>query len=212
MGRRIVHATSAFFFAVMLSSCAAPTATDQGKFDDELFSTKGGGKLSVNLLKDMYTKETGENMVTPDALSCKWNSSCYYNVWAESYDKSINAYRTRQREQHRRDEIKKCEASPNCAKDRAIDAAVQKLNITYSVVLAQNPYMQAEYDGVIRMMCRKSGEAQRDGVSLEQLMKNLDSVEGVAPQDRRNMKDVAESCWTLSKHGISNGNEKIRTW
>ena len=85
---------------------------------------------------------------------------------------------------------------------RKIDSASYDLNSIYYSIMAQNPYLQADYDGFIRRTCRGAGVGQRNGMSLEALQQKIDLVEGIAPQTRYEIKQIAEACWTLSKYGV----------
>ncbi|WP_371343873.1 hypothetical protein [Klebsiella quasipneumoniae] len=202
-------------FVMALVGCAAtpPTAMQQSSsFDGLTFRSDAGELWTVARLKDDYRKTTGTVLVAPEALSCEWNSSCYYNKFAHAYDKGMKLYQEEaskklKAEKEKQDE--ECRANSECAKEMKVTAAASQLNNVYYTLMAQNPYQQAEYDLAVRRMCRSAGEAQRNGISREQLQKNIDLVEGIAPATRYQIKQVGDACWLLSRYGIPDGTTKI---
>ncbi|MFP1780329.1 hypothetical protein ACLEEB_14350 [Lonsdalea quercina] len=156
------------------------------------------GLFVHQLLSNCFTKDADHW----GAASCTTNF--YQNALVDEHRKRKDKEKKEMEENE-----EKCQLSPQCVKDREVDSAARDLNYVYSVVLSQHPYSQAEMDGAIRHLCRMAGEAQRNWLPLNQVKKNLDLVEGIAPNDRIMIKRVASSCWVLSKNGISDGTTKI---
>lgn len=111
-------------------------------------------------------------MVT-DTLSCGWDGDCYYNKYAAAYDQGIRDLDKKNEAEASKKE-QQCQADEKCMKEREVDSAINSLNYSYRVVMAMNPYSQSDLDAVVRQVCRRAGEAQRNGISKDQINKNLD--------------------------------------
>ena len=85
-----------------------------------------------------------------------------------------------------------------------------EINIVYYLVMARNKYDQAEFDLYIRNLCRAAGIGQRRGISLEQMLNDVNQEPGLSPEVRSQFADVARSCWILSKNGIDDATTTIR--
>ncbi|MFP1862251.1 hypothetical protein [Lonsdalea quercina] len=192
----------------LLTSCTASPDDQRRVFDNENHVAVSGQKWTVKSLKQDYKNKTGDELIVTDALACGWDGDCYYNKYASAYDKGINNLNKKIEIEALKKE-QQCQADVNCMKEREIYSAIESLNYSYRVVMAQNPYFQSDLDASLRQVCRRAGEAQRNWLSLNQVKKNLDLVEGIAPNDRIMIKRVASSCWVLSKNGISDGTTKI---
>lgn len=192
----------------LISGCAATPDGQRRAFDNEVHVVNSGEKWTVNSLKQDYKNKTGNDLVVTGTLECGWDSDCYYNKWSDAHDIGISELDQKNAMEAIKKE-KQCRADVKCMKNREIDSAINNLNYSYRVVMAQNPYFQSDFDAAVRQVCRKAGVAQRNGVSQDEMNRNLDSVEGIAPQDRIMIKRVASSCWTLSNNGIADGTTKI---
>ena len=170
--------------------------------------------MTVNTLKFEYRRITGNDLIIPGALSCNRNEVCYYNMYASAYDAAVAESEKKKIDAEMKARAEKeaaCDADVKCKREKEVESSARDLNQTYMMVLAQNPYQQDGADGAVRIMCRKAGEAQRNGMSLKELSQRLDLTEGIAPQTRYYIKNVAKACWNLSANGVPNGNVKIKS-
>lgn len=175
---------------ITLSGCAANPERQSRAFDNEVHVSDSGKKLTVNALRKDYKSKTGNELIAKDTLSCDWDGECYYNRWVSAYNEGIREIE----QEMKRDAIEheqRCRADVTCMRDREVESATNDLNFSYRVVMAQNPYFQSDLDASVRQLCRRSGNAERSGISLEQIRNNLDLIEGIAPNDRILMKKVA---------------------
>ncbi|AUD56160.2 hypothetical protein AH03_22965 [Salmonella enterica subsp. enterica serovar Newport] len=180
---------------------------------DKTFQTASGETLSVNMLKQRYFDETGEKMPEVETtLGCNTDAKCYYDAWSKSYDDLIGAYRRKQQQKLEAEAARKrCEADPECARKSAINVVTQNLNSAYSALVYQNPYLQAQYDELVRQVCTSAGELQRAGMTERELDERVRTAPGIAPLDRGYIRKVASSCWELSRYGVKNGSAQINT-
>ncbi len=203
--------------ALLLTGCARtpPTSVQQSNaFDNAKYKSDSGKTWTVSQLKADYLSQTGNTLTSPEALSCQWDDFCYYNAFAKAHDDGIQAFnniKVAKDKAEREKEAEACSASPECKRKSEISRYSQILNRTYAMVLAENPYQQDEFDGAVRVMCRKAGESQRAGVSEKKLLQNVDMIEGIAPHTRYQIRQVAEACWNLSYNGVPNGSVLIKT-
>ncbi|MEH4266038.1 hypothetical protein [Klebsiella aerogenes] len=209
----ILLACSFSLISCALSPGEALKYQSEHDFENTLFQTKSNEKLSVFNLRNKYKNTTGKELPNQNTASCQKDASCYYNKYAVAYDSLIKEYQERKRIENKKyaeEKEAECQASKECMTKRKIDSASYDLNSIYYSIMAQNPYLQADYDAAVRRMCRSAGEAQRNGVSLDQMQKNIDLVEGIAPTARYQIKQVAKVCWTLSKYGVPDGTTQIK--
>lgn len=209
----ILLACSFSLISCALSPSEALKYQSEHDFENTLFQTKSNEKLSVFNLRNKYKNTTGKELPNQNTASCQKDASCYYNKYAVAYDSLIKEYQERKRIENKKyaeEKEAECQASKECMTKREIDSASYDLNSIYYSIMAQNPYLQADYDGFIRRTCRGAGVGQRNGMPLEALQQKIDLVEGVAPQTRYEIKQIAEACWTLSKYGVSDGTTKIK--
>lgn len=222
--KRIIIAIS-----LVLAGCSATQEQQSNRFDSRNIDTKGerillpekGGlvsrvpdNLTVRNLKSNYKEITGEELLVGDTLECGWDENCYKQKYLNFYNDKIGkiqSERVKQLEKKMDEERAKCEADAECRKQKYISSAVSTINMQYRMLIATNPYNQAEADAVFRRVCRGAGEAQRSGVSEEKLIENINLIEGIPPQVRQSIVITARSCWTLSKYGVSDGTVKIST-
>ncbi|MBZ6567090.1 hypothetical protein FMJ68_00030 [Klebsiella grimontii] len=104
----------------------------------------------------------------------------------------------------------KCDKDVACVRDREVMNASDELNRVYYLVMARNQYNQGEFDLYIRNLCRAAGIGQRRGVSLGQMLNDVNQEPGLSPEVRSQFSDVARSCWVLSKNGIDDATTTIR--
>lgn len=203
--------------ALLATGCARtpPTVEQQSRaFDNSSYKSDSGKAWTVMELKSDYKNTTGSNLIVPEALSCQWNDLCYYNAYAKAHDDGIKAFNSAIAEKAKVEQEKEeesCDASPDCKRKSNISRYSQILNRTYAIVLSENPYQQDEFDGAVRVMCRKAAESQQAGISEKKLLQNVDMIEGIAPHTRYQIKQVAQACWNLSYNGIQNGSSLINT-
>ena len=208
-----------FLAAILLSGCTATVGDQSRMFDDQGFHTQSGTIKTVSELKNDYLVTTGHLLNAEDTLSCGWDGDCYYNKWANAYDKGMSAFYERnklEQERQAREEQARvdaenaaCNASPQCVKEKKVAEYSNQLNYQYRLTMALYPYSQADFDMAIRTLCRNAGAAQRNGVPLETVQKNIRLVEGMDPQTRASSVIIATACWRLSQVGISDGTEQI---
>ncbi|EKQ3325076.1 hypothetical protein G3W18_08325 [Klebsiella pneumoniae] len=214
MMKKIITLSAIF---IIISGCARtpPTAEQQANAFDNAHHRSNSGKIwTVTELKDDYKKITGNYLIVPEALSCGWHDVCYYNAYANAHDDGIKTFKNnevlkRQSEQKRKEED--CRSNEKCAAKMEIDSASYTLNSIYYSLMARYPYQQADSDAGVRRMCRAAGEAERSGVSLELMKKNISLTEGIGPEMRYQIIQVAEACWTMSKYGVPDGTTQIKS-
>ncbi|TCW09236.1 hypothetical protein EDF73_11010 [Raoultella sp. BIGb0138] len=202
-----------------LSGCAlspneAVNYQKEHDFENVTFQTKSNERLSVFNLRHKFKNITGMELPNQNTYECQRDASCYYGKYASAYDSLMEKHQEEKDKQNKivaKQKEDECQASKECMNKREVDAASYTLNSIYYSLMAQNPYLQADYDAAVRRMCRSAGEAQRNGVSREQMQKNIDLVEGIAPGVRYQIKQVAESCWKMSKYGVPDGTTQIRS-
>lgn len=211
-----------FLLAISLSlaGCAMSPAEyidyqKSNNFDKTKFPTSSGGMQSVSDLREIYRNVSGGALPEQDTSDCRKDNKCYFDRYDDllhdlMYQRQIEKQK-KDNEQLAQKKEAECQASKECMNKREVDAASYTLNSIYYSLMAQNPYSQADYDAAVRRMCRSAGEAQRNGVSLEQMQKNIDLVEGIAPGVRYQIKQVAEACWKMSKYGVPDGTTQIRS-
>lgn len=218
-GGKVRALCAVLIFTSLISGCTSISSYDEKHFDT------GGRKIpdTVNGLKSDFYKKTGNQLVFDESLydgPGSLISQRRYDAFVEHYTAGIKEHEQRLIEENaRKDKAQKeaeqnkrydeCTKDKDCLNDRNITIASRQLNNIYYTLMAQNPYQQAEYDLAVRRMCRSAGEAQRNGVSQEQLQKNIDLVEGIAPATRYQIKQVGDACWLLSRYGIPDGTTKI---
>ncbi|MDR8489376.1 hypothetical protein OSC18_07670 [Serratia nevei] len=186
------------FVVILLSGCSV-TKEYQSKFDSIKFRSQSGLNLSVDDLKRMHLKETGKPLETPNTAACGSDSNCYYNAWADVYDKSPYRAELKKKQKEFADrKERECLASKGCLRDREIANSSSDLRVAYYTTLSTNPYLQSELDYAVRTICNNSARAQRSGVSKEELMRKLQDAPGIDPQTRSTVLKAASACWTLS--------------
>lgn len=203
----------------LLSSCAlSPTEAIQYQkehgFDKQKFKTNSGGTQSVDDLREIYKNVTGLKLPEQNTSECLKDNVCYYNKYANVFDSMMDKKREKERKENEAFAAQKeaeCQASKECMAKREIDAASYTLNNVYYSLMARYPYQQADSDAGVRRMCRAAGEAERSGVSLELMKKNISLTEGIGPEMRYQIIQVAEACWTMSKYGVPDGTTQIKS-
>lgn len=123
------------------------------------------------------------------------DESCTYDYYSKEVDRLNN---------------QKCDKDVSCVRRREVMNASNELNSVYYLVMARNKYDQAEFDLYIRNLCRAAGIGQRRGISLEQMLNDVNQEPGLSPEVRSQFADVARSCWILSKNGIDDATTTIR--
>lgn len=213
--------------SLIISGCAVYPEEQSRMFDDKKINIKGErilmpdsgnlvwrspNELSVKILKNSYKEITGNDMVVTNALVCRFDEDCYKNEYLNYYVKEIEAIHSERRkiyENKQEEDRVNCEADAECSKQKYISNATSIINMQYRMLIATNPYNQAEADAVFRQVCRGAGKAQRSGVSKDQLIERINLLEGIPPQVRQSVIITADSCWILSKYGVSDGTVKI---
>lgn len=211
---------SVLIFFIALSGCAMSPSEyidyqKANKFDETKFSTNSSGMQSVKDLREIYKKETGENLPEQDTSDCRKDNKCYFNRYSDllhdlMYQRQIDKQK-KENEAFAAQKEAECQASKECMAKREIDAASYTLNNVYYSLMARYPYQQADSDAGLRRMCRAAGEAERSGVSLELMKKNISLTEGIGPEMRYQIIQVAEACWTMSKYGVPDGTTQIKS-
>lgn len=166
------------------------------------------GSSSVQHMREDYKRETGKDLPVPDTLACGSDGHCYFNTWVHEYDSLISEYRSK-KQQAIEESRKRCLANPECARKSAISHASQVLNVAYRVLVFRDPYLQAQYDDIVRTLCKNVGERQREGISKNTLVERAKTAPGIAPIDREWVVNVVTSCWDLSNYGVEDGGTKI---
>lgn len=186
-----------------LYGCSVPPPTTQQQqrvFDNEVHNTDAGEKWSVKSLQENYKKITGDVLVAPDTSSCKWDGDCYYNAWSKVHDKGLRDFNSIKAEERNKEESK-CLADKECVRKRSLDKAMKDLSWAYTMVLAINPYSQADADAVVRGVCDKSTDAQKQGMTQTNLVNRMRDFPGLAPREREYLSQVVKSCWSISSLG-----------
>ncbi|EKA8127146.1 TPA: hypothetical protein OUG30_000600 [Klebsiella pneumoniae] len=184
-------------------------------FDKTKFSTNSGGMQSVEDLREIYKNVTGQNLPFQDTSDCRKDNACYFNRYNDllhdlMYQRQIETQKKENEEFARKKETE-CQASKECMAKREIDAASYTLNNVYYSLMARYPYQQADSDAGVRHMCRVAGAAQREGVTLEFMKQHISLTEGIGPEMRYQIIQVAEACWKMSKYGIADGTTQIKS-
>ncbi|HDO7134436.1 hypothetical protein [Klebsiella pneumoniae] len=211
---------SVLIFFIALSGCAMSPSEyidyqKANKFDETKFSTNSSSMQSVKDLREIYKKETGENLPEQDTSDCRKDNKCYFNRYNDllhdlMYQRQIDKQK-KENEAFAAQKEAECQASKECMAKREIDAAAYTLNNVYYSLMARYPYQQADSDAGVRRMCRAAGEAERSGVSLELMKKNISLTEGIGPEMRYQIIQVAEACWKMSKYGVPDGTTQIKS-
>jgi|GEM_PF-2524872 hypothetical protein len=184
--------------------------------EDQTLRLKNGKTGTVREIRASYLSQANvsqeqESVANEIVNKCfnipdGYRTTCTYDAYVGVLD-SLHKEQYAKEVQAKKD---KCASSPQCTRDKNIQDATDELNYAYRMAMDINPYLQGQYDASIRTMCSKAGEAQRGGVTLAQMRKNLDAVAGISPQDRALIQKTAHACWVLSSNGIHNGNERIQ--
>lgn len=189
-----------------ISACSAPTI--QQKRDSLLenasvnpYSSTGSQDKSIYDTRAKLIQYGGE---TPEFLK-KLTDKCY-GLPYESGQCAINVYSDELKT--KQDEA--CDKESSCVIERETKSAIDNLNQQYYFVMARNQYDQAEFDLNIRALCKAAGIGQRGGISLMQVEYDVNQEPGLSPEVRGQFREIAMSCWTLSKNGIADGTTKIK--
>ncbi|WP_177331975.1 hypothetical protein [Klebsiella michiganensis] len=203
-----------------LAGCAMSPADyinyqKSNNFDKAKFSTNSGGLQSVADLREIYRNVTGKNLPDQDTSDCRKDNKCYFNRYNDlfhdlMYQRQIEQQKKENEELAKQKEAE-CQANKECMAKREIDSASYTLNNVYYSVMARYPYQQADSDAGVRHMCRVAGAAQRDGVTLEFMKQHISLTEGIGPEMRYQIIQVAEACWKMSKYGIADGTTQIKS-
>ena len=210
---------SVLIFFIALSGCAMSPSEyinyqKANKFDETKFPTNSSGMQSVKDLREIYKKETGGNLPEQYTSDCLKDNKCYFNSYSDllhdlMYQRHIDKQK-KENEAFAAQKEAECQASKECMAKREIDAASYTLNYVYYSLIARYPYQQADSDAGVRRMCRAAVEAERSGVSLELMKKNISLTEGIGPEMRYQIIQVAEACWKMSKYGVPDGTIQIK--
>jgi len=190
-----------FLFAMImvLSGCAATRQDQQQMFDNKPQITSSGKYWTVNQLKDDYLSKTGNALVVNDTLDCGWDDNCYYNKWSKAHDEGINKL-VSDRIAKEKSESSKCDADEDCKRNKDLKMDLINLGGIYRNIISTHIYFQSDYDAAVRGMCEKVTEAQKNGVSREKVITDLQDLPGIAPEDRVQIISVAKYCWGISKN------------
>lgn len=150
-------------------------------------------------IRQELIQKTGENEMFLTGLVAQ----CY----TSGYDKCAYDYYIRAIEQA---DDEQCDKTTSCVKQRDISRATNQLNSTYYLVMARNQYDQSWFDLNLRTLCKSAGIAQRNGISLDKIKYDVEQQPGLSPEVRGQFRDVAVSCWVLSKNGIQDGTTTIK--
>ncbi|MCX7132709.1 hypothetical protein [Aeromonas sp.] len=203
---------------VALAGCASKplTNTDQEKLDDQVMWMSEQGKAhSVSSLKADYRQKTGQELPRPaNTLQCGWDASCYYNAWQLSYDEHSRSYDAEQetvaaanRAKQAAEQERACLVSPECMKGREIAMAKNLAIESYQYFTSRYAMNWDEYDYLSRQMCDSAMTAQRNGVSLDQVVGTLTITSGGDSADRMFAMRLAKSCWSLGGLGITSSDD-----
>ncbi|HCI9591530.1 TPA: hypothetical protein NQF56_002398 [Klebsiella variicola] len=203
-----------FFSGCSMSPNDSITYQKNNGFEWKKFQTNSNESLSASDLRKDYKEKTGMDLPNQSTFECQKDALCYYNKYANAYGTKMNEFEEEKRKKEAvlaQKQVDECMANEQCAAKKKVENASFKLNNLYYGILAQNQYLQADYDAAVRRMCRSAGEAQRNGVSQDNMQKNIDLLEGIAPDTRYQIKQVAEACWTLSRYGVPDGTTEIKS-
>lgn len=180
-------------------SISPPTSLQQQKaFDNEKHKTRYGETWTVNTLKEDYRAKTGMILVAPDAKSCGWDGSCYYNAWSSAHDNGISVFNAKKLEEKKIVDAK-CLADKECKRSKDLLEARKGLSWGYTMLLGINPYSQAESDYLVRNICEKVTVSQKEGVGRAVLINKMRDFPGIAPRERGILTEIVGSCWDISK-------------
>lgn len=203
-----------FLSGCALSPSEAISYQKEHNFDKQKFKTNAGGSQSVDDLREIYKNVTGLNLPEQNTSECLDDNICFYNKYANAFDSLMDQRREKERKENEAFAAKKeaeCQSSKECMNKREVDAASYTLNSIYYSLMAQYPYQQADSDAGVRHMCRVAGAAQRNGVSLDFMKQHINLTEGIGPEMRHQIIQVAEACWKMSKYGVPDGTTQIRS-
>lgn len=146
---------------------------------------------------------------TSDFLK-RLTDKCYHLSYYKSGACALDFYYSELVERKKEQSNAICDKDEKCVKERNVINASNKLNSTYYLVMARNPYDQSEFDLNIRSLCKAAGIGQRRGISLEQIKSDVEQQPGMSPEVRGQFRDVAVNCWILSENGVIDGTTKIK--
>ncbi|CAH3642663.1 TPA: hypothetical protein I8622_005299 [Klebsiella oxytoca] len=205
--------------SLSLSGCAlspneAINYQKEHDFENVTFQTKSNERLSVFNLRYKFKNTTGMELPNQNTYECQRDALCYYGKYASAYDSLMEKYQEEKDKQNKifaKQKEAECQASKECMAKREIDAASYTLNNVYYSLMARYPYQQADSDAGVRHMCRVAGAAQREGVTLEFMKQHISLTEGIGPEMRYQIIQVAEACWKMSKYGVPDGTTQIKS-
>ena len=199
--------------SVLLSLVGCASKTIQQKRDILLnrapqgyTSRDSGAPVNITELRNKLLSAGGED----DAFLRKLSEVCYEAPYFESGKCTLGFYLDEVEKIERQKREESCKKDISCSKDMEIFQAAQELNRVYYLVMARNPYDQSELDLNLRSLCRAAGVGQRGGIPLDQIRADVEQQPGLSPEIRGQFRDVAISCWKLSKNGVPDGTIKIK--
>ncbi|MEY0256425.1 hypothetical protein AB7X32_22050 [Morganella morganii] len=206
---------ASFLFSAGCSIIKPPSEAEQyAKMADDKFKGRNGSVNSVKTLQQDFFKITNSQLPQPYTESCKLDSECYYNRWANVYEyhlKEIKEEKQKKAEQEKAEkEWNACLKDPACIGPKRIADATHDLNMAYQILMANYRYEQGAIDMLIRQSCKVGGKHQRMKLSKQQTADWINSAEGIPPLARKYMLEAAEACWEMSRYGVPDGTVKIR--
>ncbi|EMO7834957.1 hypothetical protein AB2842_000855 [Morganella morganii] len=204
-----------FLFSAGCSIIKPPSESEQyAKMANDKFKGRNGSINSVNSLRNDYFQITKTQLTNPDTSSCKWDSECFYNKWANNYDAGIKEFEQEKQKKIQQEKAQKerdaCLKDPACIGPKRIADATHDLNMAYQILMANYRYDQGAIDMLIRQSCKVGGKHQRMKLSKQQTADWINSAEGIPPLARKYMLEAAEACWEMSRYGVPDGTVKIR--
>ncbi|MFJ5338373.1 hypothetical protein ACIPSD_04575 [Pectobacterium sp. CHL-2024] len=196
---------------LLLSGCAEPSITQKRdillkRAPSDYFEYNGNKPLSINLIRSELVSNGWENQDFLNNLSKK----CYGLSYSNSGECTIDFYNEELKNKKRDRDYDTCSKSVECSKERETNNAINELNSKYYIAMARNRYTQSALDFEIREMCKAVGVGQRRGLTREDISNHINQVPGVSPENRYYLRDIADSCWILSKNGIKDGATRIK--
>ncbi|MEQ9902580.1 hypothetical protein [Pectobacterium aroidearum] len=197
---------------LFLSGCADPSITQKRdillkRTPTDYVEYSGNKPLSINLIRGELISNGWENQ---DFLN-KLSEKCYDLSYYDSGECALVFYNDELKNKKRDRDYDNCSKSIECSKDRETTNAINELNSKYRIAMARNRYSQEALDAEIRGMCKAVGVGQRRGLTREDIANHINQVPGVSPENRYYLRDIADSCWILSKNGIKDGATEIRS-
>lgn len=197
------------FLSVMLTGCATSEYQKRSDFESA-FTLQQKRDVLIKWMPFIYAKEftqIRQDLIKLNGESDRFLTGLVTQCYTSGYENCTYDYYIRALEQANNEQ---CDKDLNCVKQRDISQATDLLNKTYYLVMARNKYDQSEFDLNIRYLCKAAGVGQRRGISLEQIKSDVEQQPGMSPEVRGQFRDIAVSCWILSKNGINDGTTKIK--